>query len=58
MVLLVKGEEDAGEEKYKVVKLKIPMNNEIPREVPGSSAPEAPCICAWAVAVLLCTTPC
>ncbi|PNI12218.1 ZNF771 isoform 4 [Pan troglodytes] len=27
MVLLVKGEEDEGEEKYEVVKLKIPMDN-------------------------------
>lgn len=27
MVLLVKGEEDEGEEKYEVVKLKIPMDS-------------------------------
>lgn len=27
MVLLVKGEEDEGEEKYEVVKLKIPVDN-------------------------------
>ncbi|VCW67352.1 unnamed protein product, partial [Gulo gulo] len=36
MVLLVKGEEDEGEEKYEVVKLKIPMDN---KEVRTSEAP-------------------
>ena len=38
MVLLVKGEEDEGEEKYEVVKLKIPMDNKEVR-VPHSGAP-------------------
>lgn len=34
MVLLVKGEEDEGEEKYEVVKLKIPMDNKEVRVPP------------------------
>lgn len=38
MVLLVKGEEDEGEEKYEVVKLKIPMDNKEVR-VPHPGAP-------------------
>uniref|UniRef100_A0A8C8YVB9 Zinc finger protein 771 n=1 Tax=Prolemur simus TaxID=1328070 RepID=A0A8C8YVB9_PROSS len=41
MVLLVKGEEDEGEEKYEVVKLKIPMDN---KEDSGCPQPEQPWI--------------
>ncbi|KAI5131843.1 hypothetical protein MUG91_G83n102 [Manis pentadactyla] len=40
MVLLVKGEEDEGE-KYEVVKLKIPMDKEVPREAPAPSVDPA-----------------
>lgn len=40
MVLLVKGEEDEGEEKYEVVKLKIPMDSKEVRVPPlGASYP-------------------
>lgn len=40
MVLLVKGEEDEGEEKYEVVKLKIPMDNkEVRVPHPGVPSP-------------------
>uniref|UniRef100_M3YLM5 Uncharacterized protein n=1 Tax=Mustela putorius furo TaxID=9669 RepID=M3YLM5_MUSPF len=41
MVLLVKGEEDEGEEKYEVVKLKIPMDN---KEASLACHPSASCL--------------